>query len=227
MTATAFWTAIGRDARSTLTGMGRRIVYADRAPIFEQGSVGDTMLVIETGRVEVFSLTESGARLVLGHLGPCQIVGEIALLDQGPRSASVVATGPVTGVLIHFDDVRGFLLESPEVMFGVVVDLAAKLRAANALTEGRGNESASVRLARCLVRLATEWGSPRDDGLVDLSVTYSQRQLGELAGLTRETVNRHLRLWADNGWLVREGGRVTLLRTEALARIAAGEDATR
>ena len=225
MAQTGFWAAIGREARATLMARGRRVVYRDREMIVEQDQPGDTMLIIETGRVEVFLLTPSGAHLVLRNLGPGQILGEIALLDRGPRSASARAAGPVTGVLLHFDDVHGYLMANPEVMFAVIADLTAKLREANSVSEARTSENASVRLARCLGRLARNWGRTDDSRAVQITQAFSQRQLGDLAGLTRETVNRRLKTWESNGWLVRDGAMLTLLDPVALERIASGDDA--
>lgn len=222
MGQTGFWAAVGRGARAALMARGRRVVYRDREMIVEQGLPGDTMLVIETGRVEVFLLTPSGAHLVLRNLGPGQILGEIALLDRGPRSASARAAGPATGILLHFDDVHSYLMANPDVMFAIITDLTSKLREANAVSEVRASENASVRLARCLCRLARNWGQTGDGGSVRITQAFSQRQLGDLAGLTRETVNRRLKTWENSGWLVRDGATLTLLDPATLERIASG-----
>ena len=63
-----------------------------------------------------------------------------------------------------------------------------------------------------------------DDSTITFAVSYSQRQLGDLVGLTRETVNRHMRVWAECGFIKLCDGTLTLLNPEALSRIADGND---
>lgn len=220
MPRSSFWTDIGDTARQSLIKRGRRVAYKDREIIFEQGLTGVEMLVVETGNVVVFTTSDTGTAMMLQHLGPGQVVGEIALLDRNPRSASVAASGPVTGVLLHFDAVRTYFLEAPEVMFALVADLTKKLRAANALMEMRSIENASVRLASCLLQLAEDWGTTDANGARRMTKAFSQRELGDVAGLTRETVNRKLRAWASKGWLSQDDGVVTLTDVEALRLLA-------
>ena len=180
------------------------------------------MLAIETGRVEVSILDEHGRRMVLEQLGPGDLVGEMALLDGGHRSADATASGPVTGLLLTLSDVHGFLVQHPEVMFSLLVDLATKLRAANALVEDRTIRDGAARLARCLLRLAERWGERTDGGPLRFRETFSQGDLGRMAGLSRENVNRRLSSWTRLGLVSYEGTRLVIAEPRIIERISAG-----
>ena len=182
------------------------------------------MLVVETGRVAALRISEQGARVLLGQVGPGEIVGEFAALDGRPRSAWAVASVPVTGVMLTVGDVEGFLLDEPRLMLGLLVGMTAKLRGANRLAEDRAPHDGAMRLARCLLRLAEDWGEVRADGTVRLGQRFSQGELGEIAGLTRPNVNRHLRAWTAQGIVATEAGRLAILAPDRLSAIAAGPE---
>ncbi|MEM6944661.1 MAG: Crp/Fnr family transcriptional regulator [Pseudomonadota bacterium] len=208
------------ETRRTLMGRGTRKVFSKDEVIFEQGLAGGSMLVIETGRVEISSISESGRSVLLGYLGPGDLVGELTLLDRSPRSATVTAVRPVTGVLLTFEDMEGFLLEHPSAMFGILIDLSAKLRAANSLAETRALDDGSARLAGCLLGLAERWGNERVDGGVRIEESFSQAILGQMAQLSRENVNRRIRAWSKDGVLGSEENKIILKDIQALRRIA-------
>ena len=216
----SFLSAMDEPMRRRLMARGTRKLYERGEAVVHQGTAGDAMLAIETGRADVESVAANGRRILLGHLGPGDLVGELSLLDRAPRSADVIAATPVTGVLLGFQNVKGFLLEHPEVMFGIVGDLAAKLRAANALAENRALDDGAARLARCLLTLAEKWGERRADGGTRIGEGFTQGELGQMCALSRENVNRRLRAWTREGWIATEEGCLVLRAPEVLLRIA-------
>ncbi|MEL6773298.1 MAG: Crp/Fnr family transcriptional regulator [Pseudomonadota bacterium] len=220
MGKTGFMAAMERADREALIARGRRTVYQKNGAICEQGLPGDTMLVIETGRAQVAMTSDDGQRIVLGQLGPGDLAGEFALFDRAPRSADVIASTPVTGVLLSFSDVKGFLVEHPQVMFAVLVHLAGKLRDANILAETRAMGDGSARLARCLLRLAERWGEGAETGPITLREQFSQSDIGELAGLSRENVNRRMRAWSKEGLIGKADGRLVLQHPDRLRELA-------
>ncbi|MEL6426880.1 MAG: Crp/Fnr family transcriptional regulator [Pseudomonadota bacterium] len=220
MSRPGFLDSMTPETRRTLLSRGARKVFEKDAVVFEQGLAGGSMLVIETGRVEITSIMESGRTVLLGHLGPGDLVGELTLLDRSPRSATVTAVRPVTGVLLTFEDMEGFLLEHPSAMFGILIDLASKLRAANALAETRALDDGSARLAGCLIGLAERWGKELESGQTRIEETFSQSILGQMAQLSRENVNRRIRAWSKDGMLGADGNKIIVQDMMALRRIA-------
>lgn len=211
------------ELRRELTARGRRRLYRKDETVFAEGDPGGSLFVIETGRVQVFKTSEGGHQVLLGQLGPGDIVGEMSMLDGSQRSASVVAAGPTTGSLVAFADFEAFMTTHPRLLMGVTLELARKLRAANALAESRAPDDGAARLARCLLDLAARWGEPAASGGVTLREVFSQGTLGRMAGLSRETVNRRLRAWERRGWVATAERRLTLCAPDVLRRIGEPE----
>ena len=96
--------------------------------IAEQGSMGDEMFIVTEGFVEVAIKSDAEASNVLVNLGSGQIIGEMALIDQGPRSATVRAISDRTTVqVIHRDDFNSLCEENTRIGYIVMKDIAADL----------------------------------------------------------------------------------------------------
>jgi CRP-like cAMP-binding protein len=194
--------------------------YGAGSTIFAQGDAGETMLVIEAGRVEISLMSPAGRRSVLDHMGPGEVVGEIALLDRNPRSADVVAATDVSGRSVHRGDLLAVLQSHPESALHLLAELCAKVRNASDMFAVQSETRAAVRLARCVLRLAAKWGTARADGTLLIPGSFSQADLGALSGLARENVNRTLRVWTAEG-VVRLGPEgLELYRHDALEDLA-------
>ncbi|MCG3171885.1 MAG: hypothetical protein GMKNLPBB_00026 [Myxococcota bacterium] len=99
----------------------------DNGKIFiRQGDMGDCMYLIVEGKVDILVGDKQVAQL-----GEKQSVGEMAILDSEPRSASVKANGEVTALRIDRDDFYDLLAEKVEVAQGVIKVLTQRLREAN------------------------------------------------------------------------------------------------
>lgn len=180
--------------RESLLSRARRVTYQPDATIFARMEPGDALLLIETGRVEISVTSMSGRKSVLNHMGPGEALGEIALLDGGPRSADVTAATQTTVLSLHRREVLDFLRDRPEAMMGLIAELCGKVRNASDMFATQAQTEAPARLARCLLRLVEKWG---DD---DLRLReFSQTDLGEFSGISRENVNRRLKQWEAEG----------------------------
>lgn len=211
--------ALAEDVRARLFAGAARKAWTKGAAIFNYGDDGSSLLLIDTGRAELSLVARDGHRTVLGYRGPGDLVGEMAMLDGGPRSADVRAATPVTGRVVSYGDFRRFLLAHPEVALALLTTLTAKLREANAVLEDRTRHDAAGRLTRCLRRVAAKFGAPMpaiSPTAIALPADISQSDLAELAGVARETVNRLIRRWSAAGLLVRAGKRLVLRDPDAL-----------
>ena len=165
---------IGQAQARALLAHGTPIHYPARKLIFATDDPGDTMLLIDTGRVEISLTAESGRRSILAQLGKADVVGELAVLDGQPRSADAVAATDVTGRILSRAHVLGFLRENPESALAVIAALCQRLRRTNqsladhVLTDGR------TRLARLLLRLMDSWGKPGGEGEERMASGFSQ-----------------------------------------------------
>lgn len=212
--------ALGPQTQAALLALGHCTRFAPGSRIYSHGQPGASMLVIESGQVEISLTARNGRRSILNVMGPGETVGEIAMLDRHPRNADARARTQVTGLMLHRADVLDLLSRNPDAMLSLMAELCAKVRNASELFAARSNTSARARLARCILRLGAKWGEAMDDGSVRLHINFSQSELGDFVGLARENVNRHLRAWADAGLIAIDRDGMILTDPEALRALA-------
>ncbi|GMG82043.1 Crp/Fnr family transcriptional regulator [Paralimibaculum aggregatum] len=220
MTRTGFLQKFVPDVRRRLVERAHRKVYPKGEVIFRRGDAGDSVFVIETGRVEISLTGNSGKRAVLNYVGPREVVGEIAAIDNSTRSADVIAATATTGLLIQYRDLRDALLSDPEAMLVVMTELCSKIRSSIDAFELASHREAAARLARCLVRLGEKFGRAGEDGTVTVATSLSQSDLGDLAGLSRENVNRHIKRWTADGVIDSADGSLVIRDAEGLRALA-------
>ena len=177
--------------------------------LFQAGDPGDAVYVVVEGEVEVRASTQGGRDVRLISLGPGDLVGEMAALDGGPRSADVAALRRSRLWRISRAAMLAALEAEPKAAVALVVELSARLRVADAAISDQAVLDLGGRLARLLL---AEQGA---GGLVALTQTEIGRRLGH----SREKVNRKLHEWVREGWidLAPAGVRVLIAqRLEAL-----------
>lgn len=205
--------------RRRLVEKGRRRHFGPGATIYSAGSEARSMLLIETGRVEVSINNSQGRKTVLNHVGPGDLVGEFPFFDRRLRSADVVAAADTTALEFGYADLRATLLGEPEALLALMTGICRKARETILSVESLSHKHAAPRLAQCILRLGDKWGAERNGAIV-IAQDFSQGELGEIAGLARENVNRLLRAWAAEGIVLLESGRLTIADRRALAGIA-------
>lgn len=212
--------ALNRASASDMRARAKPVHLPARGLIYGVGTEGDTMLVIDTGRVEISITAEDGRRTILAQLGPGEIVGEMALLDGAPRSADATAATDVTGRFFTRADIAAFLRNDPDAAMIVITALSKRLRTTNSHIVDHMLSDGPTRLARLLMRVLGDWGKPQPDGSHILDQGFSQSDLGDMAGLSRETVNRLIRKWEEAGHLTRDGASLVVRDLPALVQLA-------
>jgi CRP-like cAMP-binding protein len=214
--------SLGPELRVALLALCHRRTVAAGATIYAFGDEGDSLMIVESGRVEISVTSVGGRRSLLNYMGPGEVVGEVAMLDRGTRSADAIAAEPVTGLFLSRQALQGFLARHPEAALGMIAELCGKVRNASDMFDAKSQINAGARLARCILRIAGGWGERQADGSVVLGPAFSQGDLGDFSGLARENVNRYLRGWAADGVVTYDAAarRLTVLRPEALEALA-------
>ena len=175
------------------------------AVIYEDGSIGDYMYIIEEGQVKVTKTSEDGREKILQILGPGDFHGEMALLDRAPRSASVKTTTPCVLLALSRQDFLGLLKQNHELTLELIRELARRLREADEQIRGLSFERVESRARRLLARLAKEKAPAHPDRMATAPITH--QQLADLVGTSRETITRVVKELKDSGWLEQEGKR--------------------
>lgn len=129
--------------QALLALLTRRTVAAND-PVFWFGDRGDTMYVVEQGRVAVTAPDVHGDHVLLDTLGPGGIFGELSLLDGGPRSATVRAVSDCVLLALERDAFHAFLRQRPDVAIDVLQILGARQRASTAALRGMKNPNAVI-----------------------------------------------------------------------------------
>jgi CRP-like cAMP-binding protein len=159
--------------------------------LFAKGDKGDALYVLLEGEVEVRSSTEAGKDVRIAALKPYALIGEMAVLDGGLRSADIAAIRKSRLLRIHRDHALAALESEPKALLKLLAELSRRLRHADAAIEDAHTLDLGGRLAQ---RLLEEAG----DGA---SVTLTQTEIARRIGASREKVNRKLHEWADEGWI--------------------------
>jgi CRP-like cAMP-binding protein len=188
--------------------------YAAGTVIFQQGDPGDALYLVAAGEVAILLRSPAGKELTLALLGPGDAFGELALLDGAPRSADAIARADARLLALPRAAVLRQLAARPEAALGALTALSRLVRRTNRLAHAACRD-VRVRLARALWELADERGESEPDGLV-LLPPLTQGELAGLAGVTRESANKWLGVYAARGVLRRVGGRRLLVDPDRL-----------
>ena len=195
-------------------------VFDERAALFAEGDEGRSVLVVAHGYVKMSVVTTGGREVVLDVVGPGDVFGELGVLTDQARAATATA---MTSCSVLSIDGRAFLAalgRSPDAMFWVIRLLGRRLnKTTQQLTDGQ-ELPAPARLAKALLQLAALHSRPAADGL-QISLPLSQRELGAMSGLIRESINKHLGMWREAGWLSQAGRTITLHNISALRALVA------
>jgi CRP/FNR family transcriptional regulator, cyclic AMP receptor protein len=183
--------------------------------LLHQGDAGDYLIILLDGTIRVSMVASNGREIILDYLEPGSVVGEIALLDGGDRTASVTALGEGQYLKIGAKAFREVLEKHPSVAWRLLGELARRLRNANNTIESDRAYASGPRLARTLQRLMQKGVEG-----AGLRLDLSQGELGAFAGISRENINRQLGSWADAGIVALEHGRIRVLDQDVLEEIA-------
>jgi CRP/FNR family transcriptional regulator, cyclic AMP receptor protein len=204
----SFLAALGAQERAALRTLARPRPYADGEDLLRQGEGGDHVLVLRHGTAKVVAYTRFGTQALLGLRGPGDLLGEIRYLRGTPRTASVVASGPVHALLMDFTALEGLIRRYPSVLDALARCVADRLVWADRRRADFGLP-VLVRVSHLLRELAYATNV----------VPVTQRELGQLVGAAEVSVQKSLRELSRRGWLKRQYGRITLTSTARLAEI--------
>ena len=200
----------------------RTVRFAQGQALFSRHDPGDRLLLVEEGRVRLAVTSEDGRELSVRHAVRGDLLGEIAVLDGGPRTADAVAITPVEAQSLGRADLDALMLQQPAVGRAFIAFLCGRLRHTTDQLEGIALYPIEVRLARFLLTaLAGRRSEPGKRVPLDLS--FSQGELAQLLGASRPKVNGALAALAEAGAIKRTSDRL-FCDPDALARCAALAD---
>jgi CRP/FNR family cyclic AMP-dependent transcriptional regulator len=178
--------------------------YAKQAIIVNEGDESDSLYLILSGRVKVYLADEHGKELILAIKGPGQYFGEM-VLDEQPRSASVMTLEPSQFAILSRIDFTQFLLGHPQVSLQLIQNLIRMARGLNRSVRNLAMLDVYGRVARILLELAVE-----RNGKLVIPERLTQKDIAARVGASREMINRILRDLTAGGYVSVEDGRITI-----------------
>lgn len=186
--------------------------------IFHHGDPGGLLYIITRGKVKIAHSTTEGQEALLAILGAGDFFGELALLDDSPRSATAEALEETHTLTLHRDDFIRFLNRDPAFAYHVMHILAKRIRHLNDQISDVFFLDLNGRLARTLLKLADDHGKPVKTGiLIDLALT--QTDLADMTGATRVSINKTLGRFRRAKWVSTANRKLILLDVPALRRL--------
>jgi CRP/FNR family transcriptional regulator, cyclic AMP receptor protein len=216
-----FLARIDEADRASLVERGRQRRWPAGATLFLEGDTSATVLIVVSGRVKVFSLTEHGEEIVLAVRGPGALLGELSAVDGGARGASVATLEPVVALVLPVAVFIEFLRTHGQAATVLLRLITSRLRDADRKRVEFGAFDIAARVAGRLVELADRFGEPDGRG-VRISVALSQDELAGWVGASREAVAKALRVLRERGFVTTGRRTMTVLDLDGLRLRARG-----
>ena len=203
-----------------LAGLARAVNLSSGEILFHAGDPGNGFFAILEGSIKVSVISNEGEEQLLAVFGPGALVGELALLDERPRSATVTALKPSKLAFIERAGFERFADENPAVYRHMLRVVGTRLRLANDVLAARSFLPLPGRVAQTLLQLAETFGKPLDNDRILIHYKLSQANLANMAGAARENVNRVLSDWKRGGTISRISGYYCIENRAALEAAA-------
>jgi CRP-like cAMP-binding protein len=187
--------------------------------IFAKGDPGTGLFAVCSGTVKISNHSHDGKDAVFNLISPGEIFGEIALLDGRPRTAEALALSDCELMLIDRRDFVPLVKSQPDIALKLIDVLCARLRHTSKQVEDVLFLDLPGRLAKTLLRLA----QPSKSSAQESKVTITQKEIGQIIGMSRESTNKQLREWEQHRWVKLERGGVVVLAAQKLQDIAASD----
>jgi CRP-like cAMP-binding protein len=188
--------------------------------IFHQGDPGDALFIVMSGAIKIMLPSDTGDEAILATLRPGDVFGELALLDGAPRSATAVALEPTETLILPRLQFRELLATEPAVRDALLASIAAELRRLTNHVEELHFLDITGRLASRLARIATESGKKQADETIRLPSPLTQGDLAAMIGCTRQSVNKLLGMFTEDGLIRIERDSIVVLDLDGLTRAA-------
>ncbi len=213
---------LSRQELDELLSRARVERYRAGQTIFLNQSEGRGMMAVLSGRVHISTMSRNGRELMLNTINAGEIFGELALLDGKERTADAVAAVASELLVLERGEFLPFLEKRPALAMRLLAIITGRLRQTTAQAADVALLGLETRLAKQLLKLADRNGKASVHGVV-LETKVTQRQLGQMVGASRESVNKQFAAWRRRGVARFKDGVITVLDVNALRDLVEGD----
>ena len=183
--------------------------YPKNSMIILEEEFGDTVFAICEGTVKITRVNDEGKEVILALLGPGEIFGEMAIIDGESRSANALAQENCILLAFPQNEFLKILKTYFEVSFSLMGELARRLRKSDQQIEALSLSDAENRIGVSMLNLAEDMGSIRK-GKVTIEKLPFQQDIANMAGTSRETVSRVLKMFEEKNLIIKTGHRLVI-----------------
>ena len=184
--------------------------YQKNNMILMEDEFGDTFFIIAGGSIKITRVSEDGREVILAMLGEGEFFGEMSLLDGETRSANAIAIEESKVLILKRHDFLLFLERFPKIAISLLTEMAGRIRKSDQQIESLSLSDAEHRIGITLIRMAEELGTIRQ-GKVEISNLPYQQDIANMAGTSRETVSRMMKILEEKGFIKRSGHNLSIL----------------
>ena len=193
-------------------------VYEKGQMILLEESMGETFFIITQGAVKVTRLSADGREVILAILGESDFFGEMSLLDGEGRSANIVANEDAKVLTLSRSDFLDCLESYPKIAIALLEELAIRLRKSDQQIESLSLSDSEHRIGITLIRLAGELGTIKQGHVTVKNLPY-QQDIANMAGTSRETVSRTLKLLEEKKLVRRTNRNLTIYNFDTFRQV--------
>jgi CRP-like cAMP-binding protein len=208
------FSGLQRDELLKFAELTRERTYPKGSVILFQGDPGDSLYVLRQGRAKVVLIGEDGREVILGVLEPGAHFGELALIDDQPRSAHVIAMEDSQLLILRREDFRRRVEANPTVAWALLTELSRRLRRADQKIGGLVLLDVPGRISRLLLDLSAE----SESATIEKPLTH--QTIAQMIGASRETVSRAMKEFQEDGLIRVERRRIAVANRDALEKRA-------
>lgn len=198
-----FWELNEDDLKRVYSLLKRKQFQEKGYSIIVEGQSGDAFYMVESGMLKVTRQHRDGRVKIINLLAEGDVFGEMALLDNVPRSATVVTMGPVSLLVLNKRDFIHLITDTSELALKIISTLSQRLRNSDAQIRELSFGTKDSRIASLFERLRTRFGVPDRRG-VRIPFRLSQQDLADMSATRRETICRYIAHLKNHGLLIQD-----------------------
>jgi CRP/FNR family cyclic AMP-dependent transcriptional regulator len=197
---------LAQDTLRAIAASGVVRHFPKNAVLINEGEHGDSLFILISGKVKVYTSNEAGKEFIIDFHGPGEYVGEMSL-DGAPRSASVMTVEPTACAVVNRAHFREFILAHPDFALHLIEKLIERVRRTTENVKSLALSDVYGRLIRLLHALAEE-----RDGKLVIPEKLTQQDIAERVGASRDMISRLLKDLVGGGYLAVEDRTITILK---------------
>lgn len=206
--------------RAALSELGTRREFPRGAVLMYEGEPGERVMILESGRVKITRIEAGGHEAMLSIRDPGDVLGELSLIDEHPRLASVSALEPVRVLVIASSRFRAHLERTPRVAVALLEVETQRFRETTLKRSQFAASDTVGRLAARIVELSERYGTERENG-VEIELALTQEELTSWTGASRAGVAKAFQTLRELGWIETHRRRLVVRDLDALRERAA------